>query len=297
MTAPLTLRLRHNAHLTAHSHGWPYLAPFSLQNRRLEWVAALPESGPRAVSIEWDAAGDTLRVDVDGVSLTEGDRGWLRESVAWMFRAEEDFAPFWARCRAHPTLAGCAEQRAGALIRSGSLFEDVVKTLCTVNCHWRNTKRMTAALCERFGEGAPGEAERFTFPTPEALAAATPEDLRAARLGYRAASVRGFAEEVASGRLDLEQWTRVESAEALRDELLRLRGVGPYAAHHLLVLLGHYRFIPCDSEVRAYLGLPPGASARETQRVVEARYGDWGEHAFLAYKFERVLRRQNYVDA
>ena len=42
--------------------------------------------------------------------------------------------------------------------------------------------------------------------------------------------------------------------DALRSSLLGVKGVGSYAANHLLMLLGHYDQIPCDSEVREYLG-------------------------------------------
>lgn len=32
-------------------------------------------------------------------------------------------------------------------MRSATVFEDIVKTICTVNCHWRNTKLMVSMRC------------------------------------------------------------------------------------------------------------------------------------------------------
>ena len=75
-----------------------------------------------------------------------------------------------------------------------------------------------------------------------------------------------------------------------------MKGVGSYAANHLLMLLGHYDQIPCDSVVREYLGMSPKASQKEVEQAVAKRYGHWGRFAFLAYKFERVFTRRNYVD-
>jgi hypothetical protein len=62
------------------------------------------------------------------------------------------------------------------------------------------------------------------------------------------------------------------------------------------MLLGHYDQVPCDSEVRAFLGLSPKISQKEVERIMAKRYGHWGRFAYLAYKFERVFAKENYVD-
>ena len=51
-----------------------------------------------------------------------------------------------------------------------TVFEDVVKTICTTNTAWSGTRKMTAALVDHLGSEAPGG--RRTFPTPAAMAAA-----------------------------------------------------------------------------------------------------------------------------
>jgi N-glycosylase/DNA lyase len=213
-----------------------------------------------------------------------------------MFRADEDFSEFWALCRSHPALRHCALNRTGALLRSATVFEDVVKTICTVNCHWRNTKRMVTNLCRLFGEPCPGVADAFAFPTPEPMAAASEQDFQEARLGFRARYIRELARRVVDGELDLNAWCRQRDPAVLREMLLSVKGIGSYGANHMLMLLGHYGMIPCDSEVRAYLGIAAKASAREVERRAANRYGRWGRYAFLAYKFERVFCKQNYVD-
>lgn len=300
----LAVALPHNAKLALQAHGWPLLSPMTLGEDRLLWRAVLPVAGARQVEVRWGAGVSRVTVRVSGLDLDRCDRAYLRERVRWMFRGEEDFRPFWRLCEGHPVLRRCGEARGGALWRSPTVFEDVVKTLCTVNCHWRNTKRMVASLCRLFGAEVKEDGglrlraeDRYTFPPPEALARADARRLAQTGLGYRAPFVKGFARAVAAGSLDLDAWTWEADGEALRAQILAVPGIGPYSAHHMLVLLGHYGFIPCDSEVCAYLGLPPRTPPRRVEQAAQDRYGAWGPYAFLAYKFERVFRRENYVDA
>jgi 3-methyladenine DNA glycosylase/8-oxoguanine DNA glycosylase len=213
-----------------------------------------------------------------------------------MFRADEDFGEFWELCRGHSILRHCRSKRTGALLRCASVFEDVVKTVCTTNCSWWNTKLMVANLCRMFGEPCDGDGEAFTFPTPERLAAVSEDDLKEAKLGFRARYIAEFTRRVAGGDLDLDAWCGEQDPVALRSSLMGVKGVGSYGANHLLMLLGHYGEIPCDSEVREYLGVSPKAGQKGVERAAAKRYGHWGRYAYLAYKFERVFAKRNYVD-
>ena len=165
-----------------------------------------------------------------------------------------------------------------------------------MNCSWSNTKLMVSNLCRMFGEPCVGDGEAFTFPTPERLAAVTVDDLKAAKVGFRARYILELARRVVDGDLDLDAWCREIGLRCPPVVAPRRQGVGSYAANHLLMLLGHYGEIPCDSEVREYLGMSPKAAQKEVERAAAKRYGHWGRYAFLAYKFERVFKRLNYVD-
>ena len=71
--------------------------------------------------------------------------------------------PFYARIASDEALAWAAKG-AGRILAVPTVFEDLIKTICTTNCAWSATIRMTQALCE-LGGGA--------FPKPALLAAAT----------------------------------------------------------------------------------------------------------------------------
>jgi 3-methyladenine DNA glycosylase/8-oxoguanine DNA glycosylase len=228
--------------------------------------------------------------------IGEADRRFIRDRVRWMFRADEDFTEFWKLCGGQGVLRHCKTNQTGSLLRCPTVFEDVVKTICTINAHWRNTKTMVANLCRMFGEACPDDGEAFTFPGPDRLAAASDRDLQEAKLGFRARYISEFTRRVLDGNLDLDAWCQEENTAALRATVLGVKGIGNYAANHLLMLLGHYDQIPCDSEVRTYLGLSARTSQKDVERVAAKRYGHWGRFAYLAYKFERVFAKENYVD-
>ena len=133
-------------------------------------------------------------------------------------------------------------------------------------------------------------------PRPGAACGASHQDLQDAKLGFRARYVGEFARRVVDGDLDLDAWCMAQDTDALRAAVLGVKGIGSYAANHLLMLLGHYDQVPCDSEVRSYLGLSPAIPQKEVERIVAKRFGHWGRFAYLAYKFERVFAKENYVD-
>src|SRR5207302_9345561 len=125
--------------------------------------------------------------------------------------------------RSDPALAWTTAG-AGRLLRSPTVFEEVVKTICTTNCTWSATVRMVSALVEHLGEPALGAPRSSpygrAFPTAEAMArkdsAFYTETVRA---GYRGEYLRALAKSVASGTLDLEALGRASPAELPDDEL------------------------------------------------------------------------------
>ena len=179
---------------------------------------------------------------------------------------------------------------AGRMIRSPTVFEEVVKTICTTNCTWSATVRMVSALVEHLGEPAPGAADGplgRAFPTPEAMSrkksAFYTETVRA---GYRGEYLRSLARSVASGKLDLEALGRANADELPDDEveaqLLALPGVGPYAAAHIMMLLGRYSRLILDSWTRPkYLRVSGAKRAKDS--TIERRFRRYGPYAGLAF--------------
>ena len=204
-----------------------------------------------------------------------------------MLGIDLDFTEFYAAAAQEPKLANVPEQAKGRLLRSATIFEDIVKTILTTNTTWAGTIRMTKGLVKAYGAPLPGDSSRFAFPTPERLAQADMDVLQGTvKLGYRAPYVLELAQRAASGELDVEGWkTAVIPTDELRKQLLALKGVGPYAAAHLLIFLGHYDAIPVDSWAIKLVSTEWFDSQPVTKKDVEAAFEKWGQWQALAYWF------------
>jgi N-glycosylase/DNA lyase len=247
--------------------------------------------------MEVDAAGTTLTVTLlDGrrartVRLAPGRKGRLCVSadaaaerlvpvVRHMLRLDEDFSAFYAAVDADPDLSWAAIG-AGRMIRSPSVFEDVVKTICTTNCAWSATERMVRALVGNLGGRA--SDGRHAFPSAAAMADADEAFYKTVvRAGYRGPYFRTLAADVAEGRLDLEA---LNDSELPDDEvaarLLALPGVGPYATAHMMMLLGRYSRLILDSWTRPKYARLNGRKASD--KTIERRFRRYREYAGLAF--------------
>ena len=235
------------------SHGVAELPPnrVDLEAQTLETTLPVP-GGARTVRLT--AAGGKLRLEAVAGTAGTRVRDALTASVSHMFRLDEDLSAFYALVAADGELSWC-ELGAGRMLRAPTVFEDVVKTICTTNTAWSGTRKMTAALVDNLGSEAPGG--RRTFPTAAAMAAADEQFYKdVIRAGYRGPYLKKLATDVAEGTLDLEELNDPELADdEIAARLLELPGVGPYAAAHvMLTSLGRYSRLVLDSWTRPTYG-------------------------------------------
>ena len=126
-----------------------------------------------------------------------------------------------------------------------------------------------------------------SFPTPESIAASNPAYIQEKiRVGYRAPTIHDLAVRVASGKYELEALknSALPTLE-LRKELMTIKGVGPYAAANLLLLLGRSDFIPIDSWALKLVSHEWHAGKPITAREVEKRFEKWDEYKGVAFLF------------
>lgn len=275
---------------TVYSHGWCMLAPNRTdpEEKMLErgWTV---DGGAARIRVD-QPSGPGGRVEMEVVAgrgsrsgLTPATWARIERDVRHMLRLDEDLSAFHARCRmVGPPFDRAAARDYGRLLRSPTLFEDVVKVLATTNTTWSGTIAMVGKLVELAGRGS--------FPGPRDVATLGVAKIRdRARWGYRAAYLARFAEAVASGELDLGAWERWEgSTPDLEQEIRRVPGLGPYAAAQVLTLLGRYDRIGVDTVFRSFVKRTHFPRARKPvsdQRML-AVYERWGEWKMLAYWFE-----------
>ena len=136
------------------------------------------------IELHLTAAPDGAQVK-SAAALTEDELAEIATMVGWMLALDQDLSAFYAAAQHEPKLAHVAERAQGRLLRSPTLFEDVVKTILTTNTTWSGTIRMVQALVDLFGDSLSAEPVRRAFPLPKSIAQADVETLRQeARLGY-----------------------------------------------------------------------------------------------------------------
>jgi 3-methyladenine DNA glycosylase/8-oxoguanine DNA glycosylase len=207
----------------------------------------------------------------------------LVAAVRHMFRLDQDLSGFYIVAAADRALAWAAAG-AGRMVRSPTVFEDLVKTICTTNCTWSATERMVGAIVGELGLPAAGAPERRSFPPAAVIAEAGEGFFRdVAKAGYRGAYLRTLAAEVAEGRLDLEDLNDPALPDDfVAERLLAIAGVGPYAMAHMMMLLGRYRRLILDSWTRPTYRRLSGRP-RVTDKGIERAFRRYREFAGLAF--------------
>ncbi|MCP5113101.1 MAG: hypothetical protein GY953_19910, partial [bacterium] len=218
--------------------------------------------------------------------LATRDAAAIETRVAHMFRLDEDFREFYALCRKRGGRWRPVASGLGRMVCSPTLFEDIVKVICTTNIQWSGTMKMVSGLVERYGE-------RGSFPSPEAIAGQHPDEFAASvRMGYRAPYVHQLAERAASGSLDPDSLRDPAlPTPDLKKRLLTLKGIGPYAAATLLMLLGRYDELPIDTVCRDFAKTHYFNGRTPTDAEILSLYDDWGRWRCLAYWFDMLAAR------
>lgn len=238
------------------------------------WVELFRE-GERSV---WEGAafGKVLRLE------QQGDRVWFlcsQEDLDATWRAYFDLDADYEEKRAQlssmsPALEEAAAFAPGIRILRQDPWEALCSFIISQNNHIPRIKGIIQRLCSSFGEPIPG-TEWHSFPTVQALASQTLEELAPLRAGFRAKYLLDAARKVASGQVDLDLVSRAP-VEVGRQELQKIFGVGPKVAECAL-LYGFHKTscFPMDVWMkRAMVTLLPGRSPQE-----------FGENAGLAQQY------------
>jgi len=240
-------------------------------------VRVLDVGESRPVTVAIMARKNALKV-VPSRRLSKRSTDRVARDVRHMFRLDEDLARFYDAVSTEPEFEWIRHEGAGRLLRSPTVFEDLVKMICTTNCSWALTEKMTNGLVGELGRES--DDGRKSFPAPEAMAEQPVSFFRdKIRAGYRAPYLKELVQRIAAGELDVESWLHSELPHnEFMKELKSVKGVGNYAAENLLKLIGRYDGLALDSWTRAQF-----AKARNNGRAASdkkisrfyARFDSW----------------------
>ena len=235
---------------TAASHGWYQLPPFALDTKKWQLTRVIDLGKQPPVTVFMTGLKSHIRI-APARSLSKPEAATVLRDCRHVLRLDDDLRDFYLATSNDPEFAWIEEQGAGRLLRSPTVFEDLVKMICTTNCSWALTLKMVNGLVDNVGRET-GDGRR-SFPNAEALATMPLKFfVDEVRSGYRAPYFKELAERVASGELNVEEWLTSELPTAeLAKKIKGVKGVGPYAAENLLKLLGRYDGLALDSWTRA----------------------------------------------
>ena len=267
-----------NFRRTIYSHGWYDLPPFELdkENWILTGVFELENSAPVAASIR--EADNALLIEIFAEANEKTTEKVIKDfrHCLWL---DEDYSQFYRLTDRNPHFRWISETASGRLLRSPTVFEDLVKTICTTNCSWALTKKMVINLVEKLGEPTI-DGLRKNFPQPAKIAEMPIEFYRdEIRAGYRSGYFPELAEKILSGALDVESWLASDlPTEDLKKQIKSVKGCGDYAAENLLKLLGRYDGLALDSYLRMrFARLHNNDQTVPDKQIYEhyERFGEW----------------------
>ena len=262
---------------TLFGHGWSQLAPFEVNRGKLI-LSYVFSAADVPVSAQISESGGKIKVEIAQSKLNQTTVNKITRDVRHILRLDDDLREFYKSTESENRLSWIAENNAGRLLRSPTVYEDLVKTICTTNCSWALTKKMTANLTDKLGE--PAKNGKRAFPTAEKMAGVSAEFYKdEIRAGYRSAYFAELAEKTASGKINPESWLDAEMPTAeLKKQMKQIKGVGDYAAENLLKLVGRYDGLALDSYLRAQFYKKHNGGAICEDNKIESFYkpfGDW----------------------
>jgi 3-methyladenine DNA glycosylase/8-oxoguanine DNA glycosylase len=273
---------------TVYSHGWCSLLPFSVDKEQSSFSRLLTLSDASLAYCRIASQKNSpLKILVSYPhKLTTTQCFDIKHQIASCLRLTEDYSEFYREVKRYPKYRWIIKMKAGRMLRAPSVFEDIVKMICTTNCSWALTTIIVENLVGELGMSFDGRHK--SFPSPETLAGTSEQFLRkTVRAGYRSPFLLEFAEKVASGKIDVESWRISElSTDDLFKKLRSIKGVGEYAAGNILKLLGRYDYLGLDSWVRGKYYEMYHSGRTVSDRTIERRYIPYGKWRGLFFWME-----------
>ncbi len=219
----------------------------------------------------------SLEIRVEGARLSAEDEGAAVATAARLVGAHVDLAPFYASLSPDDPAADFARRFRGlGLPQSATPFESLILAILGQQISNSVARTLRDLFVDTLGTSVEvGGARYAVFPDAETVARESVDALRRIKLSARKAEyIRGIAERVADGTLDLESLAPLPSDE-LSARLMELRGVGAWTARWMLLRAYDRRdaFPHGDLAIQRALGelfgLGERLSAREALKLSE----------------------------
>lgn len=189
---------------------------------------------------------------------------WEEYDSIWRqyFDIDRDYGSCIAAvCGEDTYLAQAAAFGSGIRILRQDVWEMLISFIISQQNNIKRIRKCIETLCARYGEKRCVEGlecignvrSYYTFPSAQALARATEEELRECNLGYRSRYIVNTSRSIVNGEVDLEALRSMEYGQA-KEKLLKLSGVGGKVADCICLFgLHHLDAFPVDTHIRQVL--------------------------------------------
>ena len=172
----------------------------------------------------------------------------------------------------------------GIRILNQDLWETIISFIISANNNIPRIKGIIERLSENYGDKIVYNGkEYFTFPTPKQLENVSVEEFRKLGLGFRDIRLYETTKLVLNKEVDIENLHNIKDTNIVRDELLKLSGVGPKVADCILLFSTLKRFdvFPIDVWVRRVMNdlyihkeKEQDVSKKEILQIANEKFGD-----------------------
>lgn len=189
------------------------------------------------------------KVNVKGVTLIDD----IEEYLKFYFDLNTDYNKYKTKLlNKDEYLKRSVEFGYGIRILNQDLWETIISFIISANNNIPRIKKIINAISKEYGNKIVFEdKEYYTFPSVENLAKASVEDLRKLGLGFRDKRVYNTTHMILENKIDLNNLKSLDSTFKMKEELLKLDGVGEKVADCILLFALQRRdAFPVDVWVR-----------------------------------------------
>lgn len=187
----------------------------------------------------------------------------------------------------------------GIRLLNQDLWETIVSYIISANNNIPRIKGIIERLAKTYGNKITWRGkEYYTFPTPEQLKEVSVQEYRTLGLGFRDKRVYETTQMVVSDQVNLEKMRKNANTLAVKEELLKLSGVGNKVADCILLFsdLKRLEVFPIDVWVRRvmndlYIGEPEEEKVSKKQ-MEELANKKFGNLAGIAQQYLYYWRRE-----
>jgi DNA-3-methyladenine glycosylase II len=215
------------------------------------WKRALRLRSGRIIPLKVRSIGTIEKPRLEVIVLREIDEieeEELKDRLSWIFNTKTNLEELYNFMNKDPILRQVKQKLYGLRpFNCSTVFEGLIKTIIQQQISLTGSMHITNRLIEKFGEKAKiSEEFHYEFPSPEALAKVSLEDLKNCGLSRQKSNyIKEISERIVKDKIDLEELKTLSSQEII-ERLMKFKGVGRWTAELTVVTSTGKEALPAD---------------------------------------------------